>query len=303
MRILVTLVCSLALVGAGLAGSPPIPRETHVVVTGKEPCGIAGRGATIWIGVYAPGRLIAVDARTARITRSIRVGPTACRVSLDANAAWVALDRPGNVVRVDLRSGRKRVAPVGTGAFDVLRAHGFAWAPSFEMGTVTLLHPRTGEVARVVRVGDYPTGLESCGGRVWVGHGREATWLTSVDPRTLRVRRIPVGATDPRRPRCIRGVLWVATPDSIVQLDPSSGRVLGRVRIGETLGDLAAAPDGLVWVTDKQHSVVYRIDPNEPKIVDSFSAGPAAFALARTGNTMWVTSYAGSDVRGYTATP
>jgi streptogramin lyase len=79
--------------------------------------------------------------------------------------------------------------------------------------------------------------------------------------------------------------------------------MIGRLRIGETLGDLAAAPDNLVWVTDKQHNVVHRVDPEGTGIVDSFLAGPGAFALARTGDTMWVTSYAGSDVRAYAARP
>ena len=279
MRLPAMVACSLALVGVGLAGSPPVPHQTHVVAAGREPCGAAGRGTTLWLGVYAPGRLLAVDTATDRITRSIRVGPTACRVEVDANAAWVALDRPGKVVRVDLRSGRKRAVAVGT---------------------VARLGSTTGRLRRVFEVGGHPTGLASCGRRVWVGHGRGATWLTSIDPRTLRVRRVPVGATDPRRPRCIDGVVWVATPDSVLRLDPASGRVLGRLYIGETLGDLAAGPDGLVWVTDKEHSLVYRLSADGRSVVDSFPAGPGAFALARTGDTMWVTSYAGNDVRGYT---
>jgi streptogramin lyase len=79
--------------------------------------------------------------------------------------------------------------------------------------------------------------------------------------------------------------------------------VIGRLGIGETLGDLAPASDGLVWVTDKQHNLVHRVDPAGTGIVDSFPAGPGAFAVARTGDTMWVTSYAGSDVRGYAARP
>jgi len=300
MRLVTTLACSLALVGAGFAGSPPIPRETHVVATGAEPCGVAARGTTLWVGVYKPGRLVAVDARTGRITRSIRVGPTACHVALASSAAFVALDRPGNVVRIDLRSGRRRVAPVGPGAFDVVRAYGVVWAVSFEAGTVTMLDPRTGAVERVLHVGEFPAGVAACGGRLWVGHGRASTVLSAIDPSTLRVRRIAVGANEPRRPRCIGGVLWVATPDSLLQLEPSSGRVLGRLHIGETLGDLAEGPDGLVWVTDKQHSVVHRIEPQGMRIVDSFPAGPGAFAVTRAGDAMWVTSYAGRDVRGYT---
>jgi YVTN family beta-propeller protein len=274
-----------------------------VVATGAEPCGAAGRGTTLWVGVYASGRLIAVDAATGRVTRSIRVGSTPCRVALGGNAAFVALDGPGNVVRVDLRSGRKRVVPVGRGAFDVVRAHGLVWAVSFEAGTVTLLDPRTGGVKRVLRVGEYPTGLASCGGTMWVGHGRASSSLSSIDPRTLRVRHFPVAASEPRRPRCIGGVLWVATPESVLRVDPADGRVIGRLRIGETLGDLAPAPDGLVWVTDKQHSVVHRIDPEGATVVDSFPAGPGAFALARAGDAMWVTSYAGRDVRAYVTSP
>jgi hypothetical protein len=53
-------------------------------------------------------------------------------------------------------------------------------------------------------------------------------------------------------------------------------------------------------VSDKEHSVVYRLDPTGSKIIDSFSAGAGAYALVRTGDTMWVTSFAGSDVRAYT---
>ncbi len=75
--------------------------------------------------------------------------------------------------------------------------------------------------------------------------------------------------------------------------------MLSRLRLGETLAHAAAGPDGLVWVTDKQHSVVHRVDPEGRAVVDSFPAGPGAFALARAGRGMWVTSFAGSDIRRY----
>jgi hypothetical protein len=52
-------------------------------------------------------------------------------------------------------------------------------------------------------------------------------------------------------------------------------------------------------VTDKQHSVVHRVDPLGREVVDSFPAGPGAYALARAGGAMWVTSFAGSDVRSF----
>jgi streptogramin lyase len=85
----------------------------------------------------------------------------------------------------------------------------------------------------------------------------------------------------------------------VIRIDARSGRVLSRLRIGENLADSAAGPDGLVWVTDKQHSVVHRVDPLGREVVDSFPAGPGAYALARAGGAMWVTSFAGSDVRSF----
>jgi hypothetical protein len=85
----------------------------------------------------------------------------------------------------------------------------------------------------------------------------------------------------------------------VLRLDARTGRVLSRLELGETLADAAAGPDGLVWVTDKEHSVVRRVSSDGRFLVDSFPAGPGAFALARVGDSMWVTSFSGSDVRKF----
>jgi hypothetical protein len=44
---------------------------------------------------------------------------------------------------------------------------------------------------------------------------------------------------------------------------------------------------------------VYRIHAGSGTIVNTFDAGPGAYALARAGEAMWITSFAGSDVRRY----
>ena len=54
-----------------------------------------------------------------------------------------------------------------------------------------------------------------------------------------------------------------------------------------------------MWVTDKQYSVVHRLDPSGGSVVDSFPAGPGAFAQARLGRSVWITSFAGTDVRRF----
>jgi streptogramin lyase len=220
-------------------------------------------------------------------------------VAVARGAVWVTRDRASELVRVDLRTGQVRRFEVAAEPFDVLHAAGSLWVSSHATGTVSRLDPATGHLRGQVDVGADPAGLASCGGRVWVGHGGDAEWITSIEPATLETQRISVVAAAPGWPHCIHGRLWVVTPDAVIRIDARTGRLLTHLQIGATLADAAAAPDGLVWVTDKQHSLVHRVTRDGRFIVDSFPAGPGAFALARLGNSMWVTSFAGSDVRRF----
>ena len=90
---------------------------------------------------------------------------------------------------------------------------------------------------------------------------------------------------------------WVTTIDSVLQIDPRRAKFFGHYELGGNVpAEAAAGPDGLVWVTDMERSLVHRVDPVNRHLVDAFAAGPA-YALARTGGAMRITSFAGSDVR------
>lgn len=295
------LAAAAGLVPVAVAGgaSPQLPVESVVVETGRGPCGAAARAGSIWVGVYEAGTLLSIDQR-GRVEARVRVGRWACHVAVGPAAIWVTRDQAGEIVRISRGSGRQLRVEVGSGAFDVLLAAGSVWTASYDTGTVARLNPRTGHLIAVVRDGPNPAGLAGCGGRIWVGHGRQATWLSAIDPPTMRVKRVDVGAETPSSPHCVRGELWVTTIDSVLRLDPRTGAVLARLRLGGTPADVIAAPDGLVWVTDKERSLVFRVDPTGRAIVDDFPAGPGAFALARAGDSIWVTSFAGSDIRRYT---
>jgi streptogramin lyase len=54
-----------------------------------------------------------------------------------------------------------------------------------------------------------------------------------------------------------------------------------------------------IWVTNKERSLVHRIDPSSGHVIDAFPAGPGALAQARFGGSVWISSFAGSDVRRY----
>lgn len=71
------------------------------------------------------------------------------------------------------------------------------------------------------------------------------------------------------------------------------------LRLGGTPAEAAAGPDGLVWITDKERSLVHRIYAKRVVVVNSFAAEPGVFSLARAGGAMWITSFAGADIRRY----
>jgi len=273
-----------------------------VVETGRAPCGLAAFGGELWVGVYEAGTVLRLD-RAGNVRRRHRVGRWACQITVDARAAWVTRDNANEVVRIDRGSGtftRLRVAsPLG-----IALAAGSTWVTSFETGSVTRIDARTRRVTRRWHVGGNPTGVTFCDGKVWVGHGRSAMWLTSIDPRTGRATRYDVGAPTPRWPRCIEGELWVTTEESVLRLSPRTGQLRGQIALGGTPAEAGLARSAIggvpaIWVTDKERSIVHRVDPGSGDVVDSFPAGPGALAQARFGGSVWISSFAGSDVRRY----
>jgi hypothetical protein len=305
MRSPVLPVLALALASTALGGAakiPPPPTEAAVVTTGRAPCGLAAFGGELWVGVYQTGWVLRLD-RAGRVQRRHRVGRYACRIAVDARAAWVTRDNADEVVRIDRRSGRLMRLRV-TSPLDVALAAGSAWVTSFETGTVTRIEARSGRVTRSWRVGSHPTGVTLCGGTMWVGHGRNATWLTSIDPRTGRTRRVDVVVPAPRMPRCIDGELWVTTEDAALRVSARTAELLGYIPLGGTPAETGLAPSAThgaraILVTNKERSLVHRIDPGSGIVIDSFPAGPGALAQARFGGSVWISSFAGSDVRRY----
>jgi YVTN family beta-propeller protein len=302
MRFALALVALALAVPIAAAKPPPPPKQSAVVPTGQAPCGLAAYGGELWVGVYEAGVVLRLD-RAGRVRQRIRVGTWACRVAVNERAAWVTRDRANIVVRIDRRTKRKRTVRI-TSPFDLVHAAGSIWVTSFESGTVTRLDPRTLRPTRVVEVGGNPAGITSCGGYVWVGHGRGATWLTAIDPGTGRDRRVDVVVSSPGWPRCLRGELWVTTPDAALRVAPRSGELLGHIPLGGTPAEAGLAVGAIsgqptIWVTNKERSLVHRLDPAAGQILDTFPAGPGAYSLVRFAGSMWITSFAGSDVRRY----
>ncbi len=288
----------LALVLLLLAGSgPPV---TARIATGEHPCGVASGFGSVWVANDGSGTLARVDPAKNRVARRIRVGRGACSVATGAGYVWATNYRTGSIVRVDPRTRRVSSVKIGDEPFDVLVAAGHVWGTAWGEGTVVELEPRSLKVVRRLEVGPYPAGLALRAGSIWVGFGRSATSVARIDPASGSFDRVAVGVKTPAWFSSGTRDLWITADDNaLVHLDPRTEKVVGTARFGRTLGHPAAGADGTVWVPDKEVDRIFRVDPSTGRSIGSFAGGDGAFEALRAFGSMWVTSYAGSDVWRY----
>jgi streptogramin lyase len=289
------VVCAASVVIAA-GGAPPQPIAR--IATGSHPCGIASGLGSVWVAGYGTGVLARIDPRTNRITRRIRVASGICHLVVHSGSVWVASDRTDTVYRVSARRGRV-VARIRVARWpaDLEIGFGSLWVSAYEAGRVARIDLRTGRTTGLYDVGGNPAGLARVGRSLWIAFGRTGTTLGRLDLRTGIVTKTPIRHTGPGFLSWLLGSLWTTTADgSAVRVDPDTGRVLAAFAIPGTPAELAAAPDGTIWVAEKEHNTITRIDPATNTMLDVTSAGPGAFSIAVAAGDMWVTSFAGREV-------
>jgi streptogramin lyase len=255
----------------------------------------------VWVAVYGSGQLVRIDPDSNRVVQRIRVARGICPVLVAAGSVWVASDKTDVVYRVEPRRGRI-LARIRVSHWPAHLASGprNVWVSSYEHGHVTQISTRTNRMTRVYRFPGNPSGLARIGSTLWVAFGRTGKMLARVDIATHRITLVPIAHDGAGFLSAIGGSLWTTTADSYaVRVDPRTGRVLAAVPIPGTPAGVAAAPDGTVWVAEKQYSTVTRIDPASNKVIDVSGAGRGALAIVVAARDMWVTSFAGSDVWRY----
>ena len=287
-----------AAAGVGsLALAAALPSVIARVPVGASPGGATAGFGAVWVTSDGAGALVRIEPHTNRVTRRIQLRPGAFSVVAGLGVVWVVNYKRNSLARIDPRSGHVRSIRVGGVPLDVLAAFGRVWVTAWKEGRLVEVEPRSLRVVRRLAVGPRPTGLAASNGALWVGFGRDATSIARVDPRRGTIDRVQVGERAPSWFVAGTRELWVQAADHVlVRVDPTQKRVLARLSFGRTLAQGALGPDGRIWVPDKEQSLVYRIDPVVEKVVDSVPAGRGAFFAVRAFGSMWVTSYAGSDV-------
>jgi DNA-binding beta-propeller fold protein YncE len=293
MRLLLAALLPLAFASSDPALLTRIP-------TPAAPCGVGSGYGAVWVATDGGGTVSRVDPTSNRVTRSIRVGRSACTLAVGAGAVWTVRYRANEVVRIDPKPARVQRLKVGRVPSDVLVAAGSLWVTSWDDRTLARIDPRKLRITGVVTLPARPLGLLFLDGSLWVGSGKDSTEVFRVDPTTLDVVRVPVHATAPGWFVAGASDVWVVTSqDSVVRIDPTTNRVVATLPVQGVPVEGATAPDGLLWIPSKQANTITRIDPVDNRIVSVLPAGPGAYVVHRAFGSMWVTSYAGADVRRY----
>jgi streptogramin lyase len=284
----------LALLGATVAALAS-PLLVARIETGSSPGGATAAYGALWVANDGSGTLARIEPATNRVTRRLRLRPGLFSVAHGFGALWVVNYKTGTLARVDPRSGRVRSVRVGGVPFDVAAAFGRVWVTAWEAGRLVEVEPTTMRIVRRIAIGPRPTGLHVAGGGLWVGFGRSATAIARFDPNNRNVERVPVGVRAPSWFVAGARGLWIQAADNVL-VHVEDGHVVDRLTFGRTLAQGALAPDGTLWIPDKEQSLVYRVDPGTARVLGSFAAGPGAFLAVRAYGSMWVASYAGKDV-------
>jgi virginiamycin B lyase len=290
---------TLGVTGAGAfagAGSPPT--RVARIATGTAPCGAVSGFRSVWVAVYQSGRLVRIDPIGGRITRRIRVAPGICPVAIGAGSVWVASDKTNLLYRVDPRLGRV-VARIRVAEWPahVTFAFGSVWVSAYERGLLARIDPQTNRIKRRYAVGGNPSGMARAGGFIWIAYGRAGTALGRLDPASGALTRLPIGHAAAGFLSFIGDSLWTTTADGFaVRFDLSQNRVLASFSVPGTPAEVASAPDGTIWVAEKERNTITRIDPKANVLLDVTSAGRGAFSIAAAAGDMWVTNFAGADV-------
>ena len=209
---------------------------------------------------------------------------------------YIAVMRGNRIARFDPgeRTFREWTLPDGAQPHGlVVDRHGIVWYTGHGNGTIGRLDPANGEVtSHAVPGGGHPhTVVIDDRGVLWftvqgadrIGRldtqgGEVRTWQTSGGPYGIALDR--------------QGAVWFCrlSGDMLGRLDPATGRI-DDLPTGPRSAPrrIAAAPDGMLWVTAHGDGRLLKIDPGERRIVGSYpmpagaDGGPYAVTVDGAG--------------------
>jgi len=228
-------------------------------------------------GGFGPRRLVALDWRSGAVltlgqshlsdTDAREIDGPVDHVVRVGNSLWALEVRPGRLVQLDPST----LAPIPPIRLSSGRTLGLAagnrylWTTASDAGEVLRIDPATGAITRV-HVGGFPVGIAVTGGSVWFADRSDGN-VVRLDPRTLRPIGDPIHVgTKPRWLAVAAHSLFVTDEDAgtIERIDVHSGRVAGApIRFApptkDSVAPALASSGESVWVSSFASNTVTRI--------------------------------------------
>lgn len=230
------------------------------------------------------GRISEWSVPTPRFARDPAVGP-------DGNI-YIAVMHGNRIARFDTRSRTFKEWELPDGA----RPHGLVLSPDGKVfytgngnGTIGELDPATGRVVehKTPSGGGNPhTVVLDAGGTVWFT-GQGGGYLGKLDRQSGKVSEIPMPGGPYGLAIDKQGRIWVCRmgANALGIHDPKTGKTEElRTGPGTRPRRIAAAPDGMLWVTYYGNGKLAKVDPAAMKVVREYAmpAGPRAGPYAVT---------------------
>ena len=227
----------------------------------------AGDGA-VWLSYPSEDTVSRIDPVTNRVTATIHVGPQPSGIAVAPDAVWVANAGGPSVSRIDPATNRVvttiRVGPplaCCAEHMSLIAVHRALWVAVPNANGLVRVDPATRKVVATVKLPYAPCAfLVADESGVWSAGGGCADAVGRIDPRT-RALTSRLYEPHPVGLGLAFGSVWVADLDSadVDQIDPRTGRLAARLRVGGTPVRLAVG-FGSIWVNDDRGRVL-RIQP------------------------------------------
>jgi virginiamycin B lyase len=300
----------------GIAATLRVPDHPGWVTAGTD---------ALWLALadaHPPARdrpLLRLDLASSAVERSILLGGQVSYLMHDGNRLLASVEHVGGkglgpslVVALDWRSGgvlerRQFPGPLGP----LAKAGKDLWALQVRPGALLRLDPVTlAPTAPPLQLSTGRTlGLAVGGGYIWAT-AADTGEIVRIDPAKRTIKRVHVGGS-PRGIVIAVGSVWFADRErgDVVRHDLQTLRPVGQpIHVGTDPAWMGSA-DHFLFVGDADGGTVTRIDlrtgktTGPPIRVAQPAKDAPAFAIAPSGTSVWVSSFASNTLTRITTTP
>jgi DNA-binding beta-propeller fold protein YncE len=242
-----------------------------IPLTGHACLGIAVMRDALWVADCEHHGVVQIDPVTNRVARTIpidfRVDDEGALIAADGSL-WLfvtdSLAASSTLERVDPATGRIQARiPVGAGAYVVAGDSVTLWVSATHGAELERIDAGYNAVTAHVAVTPRPKFLALGAGGVWVLH--QATGSVSlIDPeRAVVVATVAAGVPTPWGDITTgAGAVWVSVDGTpVTRIDPATHAVTHQF-VGGSGADAIRYGFGSLWVSDHEHGMVWRIDPD-----------------------------------------